>query len=367
MKQVLFIGLPLCLSLLSHAQSAKSSHPKWAAENITVSSHANAVQLRKDIRTYIWGDSGWTRHPPINYKKQIDLQKDLGEEYTKLPHLRSADKLTIHLRNGFVSKVYVLHPLQSNHRRIPIIYHSGHNIVFFHEDRHVNDSGAYSIPVLDFFLEKGFDVIGISMPLVGYNYHPSQVKESGKIFAINRHDDLFQLRHPFYYFLEPVRATVNFLSGEEKYKKFIMMGLSGGGWTTTIYSALDPRIWLSFPVAGSIPNSLRTSPKDAGDKEQYFADFYNRFNYSTLYTLAAEGPGRLTCQILNEKDDCCFAMNGANYWAPEVQARLAEMHQAGQFEFFLDHYAPFHKVSAVTANKIYVEVSDAFAREGHKR
>ena len=70
------------------------------------------------------------------------------------------------------------------------------------------------IDARNIFLEKGFDVIGISMPLVGYNYHPSQVKESGKIFAINRHDDLFQLRHHFYYFLEPVRATVNFLSGE---------------------------------------------------------------------------------------------------------------------------------------------------------
>jgi hypothetical protein len=366
MKRILFAGLTLCGSLLSRAQPSESPQPDWAGENIAISTSTEAVKLRKDIATFIWGDSGLTRQSPIDFQTRINLQADLNEEFIDMPHLRSADKLAIHLRNGFISEVYVLHPKKSNHRHIPIIYHSGHNIVFFHEDRHVNDSGAYSISVLDFLLEKGFDVIGISMPLVGYNYHPSEVKENDHVFATNRHDDLFQLENPFYYFLEPVRAAVDFLSTREKYKKFIMMGLSGGGWTTTLYSAIDQRIWLSFPVAGSIPNSLRSNPKDAGDKEQYFAEFYNRFNYSTLYALAAEGLGRRSCQILNEKDDCCFAFNGQNYWVPNVQERLAEMQQPGQFGFFLDRYAPFHKVSAVAANEIYEEVKDAFAQEGHR-
>lgn len=37
------------------------------------------------------------------------------------------------------------------------------------------------------------------------------------------------------------------------YKHVVMMGLSGGGWTTTLAAALDHRISLSTPVAGSIP------------------------------------------------------------------------------------------------------------------
>ena len=31
-----------------------------------------------------------------------------------------------------------------------------------------------------------------------------------------------------------------------------MIGLSGGGWSTTVAAALDPRIGLSLPVAGSV-------------------------------------------------------------------------------------------------------------------
>ena len=35
-------------------------------------------------------------------------------------------------------------------------------------------------------------------------------------------------------------------------RHIIMAGLSGGGWTTTISAAIDPRITLSMPIAGSI-------------------------------------------------------------------------------------------------------------------
>lgn len=150
----------------------------------------------------------------------------------------------------------------------PVIYHSGHNYVFFHEDRQTNDSGSCPVSVLEFFLDKGFDIIGISMPLVGYNKHPVLVHEKGRAIPIYRHDDLFALQHPFYYFLEPVKATLDFLSQASGYRRYIMMGLSGGGWTTTVYSALDTRIWLSFPVAGSIPLALPSKIPDNRDKEQ---------------------------------------------------------------------------------------------------
>jgi hypothetical protein len=35
-----------------------------------------------------------------------------------------------------------------------------------------------------------------------------------------------------------------------------MLGLSGGGWSTTLAAAVDPRIQLSFPTAGSVPPGL---------------------------------------------------------------------------------------------------------------
>ena len=43
----------------------------------------------------------------------------------------------------------------------------------------------------------------------------------------------------------------------DRSEKFVMLGLSGGGWSTTLASAVDPRIQLSFPTAGSIPFDLK--------------------------------------------------------------------------------------------------------------
>ena len=52
-----------------------------------------------------------------------------------------------------------------------------------------------------------------------------------------------------------------------------MAGLSGGGWTTTLVGALDPRIDRLYPVSGSLPMHLRRTLKsDLGDWEQSEAD-----------------------------------------------------------------------------------------------
>lgn len=55
------------------------------------------------------------------------------------------------------------------------------------------------------------------------------------------------------FFLEPVVRSINYAVGVLGYKRVVMTGLSGGGWTTTLLAAIDPRIALSAPVAGSLP------------------------------------------------------------------------------------------------------------------
>ena len=70
------------------------------------------------------------------------------------------------------------------------------------------------------------------------------------------------------FFLEPVSLAINFAI-TQGYERFVMVGLSGGGWSTTVASALDKRIGLSFPVAGSLPLDMRTNDwHDGGDYEQ---------------------------------------------------------------------------------------------------
>ena len=51
-----------------------------------------------------------------------------------------------------------------------------------------------------------------------------------------------------------------------------MVGLSGGGWTTNLLSAIDDRIRYSFSVAGSMPIYYRLEAS-MGDIEQFLPEF----------------------------------------------------------------------------------------------
>ncbi|WP_169974640.1 alpha/beta hydrolase family protein [Tautonia rosea] len=84
-----------------------------------------------------------------------------------------------------------------------------------------------------------------------------------------------------------------------------LTGLSGGGWQTIFYSALDPRITLSNPVAGYSSFLTRIEYlSDLGDSEQTPCDLATVADYTHLTALLAPRPTLLT---FNQKDNCCFA------------------------------------------------------------
>jgi hypothetical protein len=60
---------------------------------------------------------------------------------------------------------------------------------------------------------------------------------------------------PFTHF--SLSRTALFTLQSHSYKHIVMLGLSGGGWSTTLASAVDDRIRVSFPTAGSVPFALK--------------------------------------------------------------------------------------------------------------
>ena len=81
-------------------------------------------------------------------------------------------------------------------------------------------------------------------------------------------------------------------------------GLSGGGWQTVVFSALEPRVTLSNPVAGYSSFLTRARHfKDLGDSEQTPNDLATFVDYTHLTAMRAPKPTLLT---YNSKDDCCF-------------------------------------------------------------
>ena len=124
----------------------------------------------------------------------------------------------------------------------------------------------------------------------------------------------------------PVVLTINYAKSLLKIPTIFMAGLSGGGWTTTVASALDKRIVASFPIAGSVPAALRdpNHGKDDEDFEQNASPnpnpgpyashpgrlMYQACNYTCMYLLAGLEPDRFQVQVLHNQDDCCFAAKG---------------------------------------------------------
>jgi Ricin-type beta-trefoil lectin domain len=124
-----------------------------------------------------------------------------------------------------------------------------------------------------------------------------------------------------------------------------MVGLSGGGWTTTVYPALDPRITLSFPVAGSLPLDV-ASYIISRDDEQTWAAFYDLAGYRDLYVMGSYGEHRRQTQILNHKDSCCFVPpdQDAVDYVCQVQSSLHSL-GTGAFAFDYDDTSTSHQIS----------------------
>eukprot|EP00035_Acanthoeca_spectabilis_P007183 m.133454 g.133454 ORF g.133454 m.133454 type:complete len:444 (-) comp13837_c0_seq1:1123-2454(-) len=161
--------------------------------------------------------------------------------------------------------------------------------------------------------ELGYDAMEFNMPLRGPNNNGSIGTISHSYF-----EPLEQAGHyPLRFFVEPVFLAINFAKSLG-YKRIAMVGLSGGGWTTTIASALDPRIGLSIPTAGSLPFFMRTEHPgdpyhDLGDFEQSVdRPVYSACNYTCMYVLAGLEQERQQLQILHEQDPCCFRAGRPN-------------------------------------------------------
>ncbi len=233
-----------------------------------------------------------------------------------------------------------------------VVVHHGHACTL-DDDPSPKDVGYGLQRTIDALLREGYGVLGVFMP----HMRPGD--------CTGGHDAMFAtnvIGSAIKYFLEPTAVSLNYLKTRSragqfpKYKTFHMTGLSGGGWATTIYAAIDPTIRCSFPVAGTIPLYLRTSGS-VGDREQFESTFYRLAGYPDLYLLGAHGRGRSQVQILVRRDDCCFGevqhdakSSGMTYaeamrdYETRTRAVLKQM-GGGSFRLEIDETAPSHMIS----------------------
>ena len=281
-------------------------------------------------------DSIWIQNDyPISKSPQLIESNISDSRYLDLKNLKQIDKFTLEMEYGINSISYLFIPEQSNGNLI--IYHEGHAGDFINGKDTIN-----------YFLENNYTVLAFSMPLLGLNSQPIvEIDNIGK-FKLTSHEHLRFLESsdfsPLKFFFEPITASLNYLEKNYNFSSINMVGLSGGGWTSAIYPAIDQRVNHSYSIAGSLPIFLRTTQQNYGDYEQWTPSIYSKINYLDLYVMNSIGENRKFVQIFNKYDPCCFSGDSSKLYKNEVLDRVNKF-ENGIFEIYIDDTHKKHIIS----------------------
>ena len=301
---------------------------------IEIDDRSDIDQKRNDLIEFFWNVG--SLHRPQSAEQLLEVESDISDSrYDDFQNLKQIDKLTIEMEYGINSVSYLLLPEESNEKLI--LYHHGHDGDFL-----------LGKDTIQFFLERNFTVLAMTMPLVGMNNQPTvEIDGIGEMKLVS-HDQLRFLEknsfNPMKLFIHPIQVSLNFLEKEYDFKRYSIIGLSGGGWTGIAYSAIDDRISDSFSVASSMPFYLRVDERDIGDYEQTNIDLYKISNYLELYVLSAYGNDRKHIQIFNKNDPCCYSGNGYESYEFFIKDKLVKLGK-GSFQILIDDTHNEHKIS----------------------
>ena len=314
------------------------------------------IHSKNDIQTkrlllnnYIWpNDDLPFNKMPTNYS--INIQDNLFSDIDSLLQINS---YVVEMTYEMNSISYLFLPKISNDKLI--IYHQGHTSSSLRgPDSH---SFEQDKEIIKTFLDNNYSVLIFSMPGHGMNNEPVvDVPNLGKI-TLNSHNHFKLIESenlkPIKFFIEPVIITLNHIKLNHNFESFNMVGLSGGGWTTVIISALDDRIEKSYSVAGSFPIWMRSDLSNFGDYEQTIPEFYQIANYEELYIMGSYGDDRNLILFYNEFDPCCFS--GDLYkkfpFKNIIQEKLQILGK-GHFDVIIDYEQNEHIISDFTINQI---------------
>jgi len=283
--------------------------------------------VRSAARRLIWPE----RDPFAAGARSTVSVVELGEatDTGELTGLRRARAYRIDVHPLLSSRITWLEPLEP--LRGVAIYHNGHCGAASCSGMH------HEVPLLEALLRRGWQVIHMDMPLQGLN---AVDRKNATFYGANRHDFDF-LDHggasPLELFMLPVKAVVDLIEDRAggATPPIVMLGRSGGGWTSLLYGTLDPRVRAVVSIAGGVPMSMRlrtyedkSGYPDMGDYEQMVPYFYQGVTYDDiLATTGDEG----ALFIHNEHDGCCFRL------APDDPlVRAHGTREPGHRRFFID-------------------------------
>lgn len=338
--------------------AAQTYPPQVAAINpaslIKITDTASANAKRSDLISQLYGPGGLSAPNAVAYHSTF---APAGSSWASVPNIASIEEWRVTTSRGFVSRLYRFKPTVYRNPTTgkgAMIVSAGHG--------HIGTYPPYQSSIA-YLVASGYEVWTVDMPLSGLNPGPVVVNDPvvGTV-QVRTHDDMQALKSPSFnplrVFLDPVTAIVDDLTSRGV-TNIAMMGLSGGGWTTALYAALDTRILASYSFAGSMPIYTRSwaPPHNAlGDWEQKEIPALG-VDYLELYVLGAQG-GRRFVNIHNLGDDCCFGGYVANHYNAAVQAVAVAV--GGSYSTVIDTTAGNHTITSWGASWMWTDIATRF-------
>lgn len=314
---------------------------------LSINSSEDAETHRAELRGIVWDGEIPVDRTPDRVKANISKSR-----FSSINGVRQIDRLTVEMRHGVTSELFVFYPETTQTREIALIYHQGHSGGVSHGSKFISAA-----------LAEGYVVLGMTMPLKGPNSNPTATTKHGQI-RLESHDDFHAVRtanfSPLAYYLTPPVVAVTYLNNELGYESVVMTGISGGGWTTTLAAAVDTRINRSYSVADTLPLYLWQAPpnnKQFTHYEATTAEAHIYFNYLEYYLLASVGDNqRAHYQYLYQFDPCCSRGVGYQTYEPLLERRATAL--GGKFDTIGNETYRHHDYAPTVTESILSDISN---------
>jgi dienelactone hydrolase len=249
------------------------SSNKWSSEEARIRNH-----VLEDVAFHGWPREWIDAAPRFQERDVIES----GKGY----RLR---KLRYEIVPGFESTAILYEPQKINGKAPAVLNVIGHEVA--------GNAAEYEQKRCINFAKRGIFALSLSWAGFGELAQP----ENGHAYAA--HLDLVGANALGLFYLS---MRLDYLASlpQVDARRLGVTGLSGGGWQTTLLSALDERVAVAVEVAGigALESNL-IRPLDTDEIEENATDLTQNEDYPFFVAIRAPRP---TLLIHNAEDDCCF-------------------------------------------------------------
>lgn len=325
--------------------------------HLSVQGYNDIALVRAKLISAIWGEDGfpsnktpdsigynlvknWAGDNPCSSKiiehtrRQIRCELSL---YDNSDNLKSLEELSVSIDEKYNASIAYFQPKTKNGTLV--VYQHGYAGTCHDQYR-----------ILIRLIEEGYTAAALNHASYGDNACESKDNEHCHVAW-----GTFNVPRPMRMHFTPPVVAINHALIKGVIKHIVMIGLSAGGWVTTVTAAVDTRIDLSVPVAGVMPKALRR------DNKWPAAQRYNSLNsaasFFDLFTLATDGKGRQQIQIFNQFDRCCYSGLRPRLYTEKMKAHVKAV-TGGEFGVIIDSTHPRHKISRYALDLIANKLRD---------